>query len=165
MEDIKTKALNRPEIDAYNDLTACTSQIIYASEPLERRLKGASRTGWRDLRLATNRLLSVIRTVSETIPEEKRVQLVKNARYCQVKLVYGPQAAKDPEMHLLRTEDLAVIISAASEQCKLCMGTDGECRSCQLGKAFDRTSWVSRGRRGWWEVLAEAEQPVREEEA
>jgi len=103
--------------------------------------------------------MATIRTISETIPEEKRRQIRKNAEHCRVKLAYGPQAAHDPEMHLIRTEEFGVILYAALEQCKLCMGSADQCRTCQLGKAVDRVSWMSRGGRAWWEVFAETDRP------
>ena len=164
-KEITERPLNRVEIDAYNDLTACTSQLIWGSEPLEKRLKENTKTGWRDLRLAISRLSAVIQMIGDTIPMEKRRQLRRTAEHCRVKLIYGPEAAKDPEMHLIRTEDFGVIMYAALEQCQICMGSGDQCRTCQLGKALDRTSWVSRGSKAWWQVFAEADRPAEKEGA
>ncbi|MBQ8130150.1 MAG: hypothetical protein IJ175_07865 [Clostridia bacterium] len=44
-KEITERPLNRVEIDAFNDLTACTSQLIWGSGTLEKRLKENTKTG------------------------------------------------------------------------------------------------------------------------
>ena len=152
------RSLDRWEIDAFNDATAAMERLIFAEEALRDRLRQCVPHGWRDMRMITSRLRDLLHLTAETFPPEKRRQMRRHASHCRIKLVYGPEASKDPEMHLVMTDDLGVIIWSCAERCKVCMGTDGECRRCQLGKALDRVSYVSREGRPWWSVFESQQQ-------
>ena len=152
------RSLDRREIDAFNDATAAMERLIFAEEALRDRLRECVPHGWRDMRMITSRLRDLLHLTAETFPPEKRRQMRRHASHCRIKLVYGPEASKDPEMHLVMTDDLGVIIWSCAERCKVCMGTDGECRRCQLGKALDRVSYVSREGRPWWSVFESQQQ-------
>ena len=153
------KYLNRAETDAFNDLAAGLLCLQSAGERMEERLRGNVPDGWRDLRMITTRLMSLLNLITQTIPENKRKQVVRHANACCVKLTYVPEAHRDPDVHLLLTEDLGVLLKAASDRCKVCMGTKGECDTCKLGHALDHTSFLSRGAPGvggtWWEIFSE----------
>ena len=157
------KPINRQESDAYNDLAAAVTMLTSVQEALEARMR-LVKNGFRDYRGALSALMRLMTAMSETIPPEKRRQMRKHAEHVRIKLAYGPEASRDPEMHLVMTQDFGVILQAAGEQCKLCMGGGDDCRRCQLGKALDRASYVSREGRAWWEVFQSAERPAAEGE-
>lgn len=146
-----------PEIEAITRLMACASEIEYMQQPLMERLRACTDNGWRDLRMLYSVAKKLVATLSGTLPETKRRTVLKNAASVRIKLVYGPQAAKDKDVRLLLADDLGVIIAAASEQCKLCMGSGKQCRGCQLGKALDSAAWFDRGADAWWEVFSRGE--------
>lgn len=150
-----TKPANRIEVDAFYGLTVALSELFYAQEHMEKRLKMIP-GGWRDIRMVSTVLAKLLRKVLETFEPVKRRQIDKASRHMRHKITFGPEAAKEPEMFLITTEDLGVILCAATEHCKLCMGTRSQCKQCQLGKALDSTSFVSAGDRAWWEVFEQA---------
>jgi hypothetical protein len=158
------KPMNRAESDAYNDLAAAVTMLTGVDDALRERMR-LVRNGYRDYKGALSALMRLMRAMSETIEPDKRRQLRKHAEHVRIKLAYGPEASRDPEMHLVMTEDFGVILHAAGEQCKLCMEDGSACRRCQLGRALDRASYVSREGRAWWEILQGAERPVDAGEA
>lgn len=146
-----------PEIEAITRLGACASELIYIQDILQPRLKEQTTNGWRDLRMISSVMLKLVHRLGETLPENKRRTIRKNMESVRIKLVYGPQAAKDKDIRLLLADDLGVIIVAAAEHCKLCMGTGNQCRVCQLGRALDSAAWFDRGSSAWWEVFGQSD--------
>ena len=161
MNPMKTKPANREETDAYNDLAAAHYCICYVEGVMRERLRLIP-GGWRDLRLMRTLAEKLLKSLLSTFEEQKRRQIQKNAQYCRVKFRYGPEASRDPEMHLILSEDLGYIMVAALDTCQTCLGTAAQCKSCRLGKALDRVSFVSRGDDPWWVA---ADKTQREEKA
>lgn len=155
-KEIPVLPARQQEVDAYNDLNAALSSILYAKEPIRRRVQLIP-NGWRDLCMIAKRLEKLSGDLICTFEQQKRLQIYKTAKYARLKYIVAPEAARDPETHLILSEDLGMIIHAAMEHCKICMGTDAQCKKCQLGRALDRTSYVSREGKGWWEIAAERE--------
>lgn len=147
---------NWEEIEAMTKLMACASEVEYMQETLKARLQACTAGGWRDLRMITAVMLSLVRRLAATLPDVKKRTIAKNMASVRIKLVYGPQAAKDKDVRLLMADDLGVIICAAAEQCKLCMGTAKQCRQCQLGRALDSAAWFDRQDSAWWEVFSKS---------
>lgn len=157
------KRANRREIDAFYGLAACLSFLIDASGDKERDEKGMledrSRLipgGWRDLRLIRTKTENLLKCILNTFEPEKQRTIAKQMDHLRIKTVFGPEASKDPEMFMLPTEDLALLIYAATQECKLYMCPSGDCARCKLGKVLDSASFVSRGDRAWWEVFEHA---------
>ena len=156
MEEKRTPpilAMNRLETEAYDDMAASLRLLMSVDGTMRQRMR-LIRNGYRDYRGACAGLRRLMQAMSETIPEEKRRQLRRHADMVRIKRIYGPEASKDPEMHLVLTEDFAVIVYAAFEGCRTCMGTAQDCGRCQLGRALDHVSFLSRGDRAWWEIAA-----------
>lgn len=154
MEQETKRALSHTEYSALTSLMACASEVEYMQPYLSERLRGMTRTGWRDLRMVSGVMRRLVGQICGTVPDQKRLVLRKQAEHTRIKLCYGPQAAADPDIRLVPGEDLGVIITAAAEQCKLCMGTAKQCRACLLGRALDSAAWFDRGQDAWWEVFA-----------
>ena len=160
MKEIKIKNMNRAEADAVNSCMAALDRLRASEEALEMRLRSCLPYGWRDWRMVNAVLTRLVHDIVQSAPEEKRRQVKKHAEHCRVKMVYGLEAARDPEMHLILTEDFGVILQATSEQCRLCMGPAEDCQRCMLGGALDRASYRSREGQAWWQVFAEVESPA-----
>ena len=88
-----------------------------------------------------------------TFDEKKRAQIDRQMRNMRMRVVFGPEASREPESIIITTDDLAVLLCAAGESCKMRMCKPGECNACQLGKVLDRCSFVTRENRAWWEVI------------
>lgn len=108
------------------------------------------------MRMLSKRLEGLVLCLLNTFEEDKQRVIGKQMRHLRLKTVFGKEAAKDPEVFMLPTEDLGIIIRAATGECKLRMCPPSECARCQLGKVIDGASFVSRGNRAWWEVFEQA---------
>lgn len=150
--EIKTMPTNRAQIDAYNFLRACAYDLKEAQEPMKKRLKLLPH-GWRDLRMLTTVLEHLCEDLKWTFEPEKREHIIRNGDRIQHKLVFGPSATPENDDYLMSKQDMGVLIYAASKQCELCLGSPQDCRQCTLGRTMDRTSFVSRQDRAWWEVF------------
>lgn len=148
---IKTMPTNRAQIDDYNFLKACEFDLKEAQKTLEKRVRLIP-GGWRDLRLITKVLENLLDNILLTFEPEKREHIKRNAERCQHKLIFGRPAVPQADDYLMSKKDTAMLIHAASKQCQLCLGTPQDCKQCDLGRTFDRISFVSRQNRAWWEV-------------
>ena len=159
---IKQRRANRKETDAYYGLAAALSCLLEAAGDkedkdappgeLEERAKLIP-GGLRDLRCATGLIRRLLPNMLLTFEPEKRRSIGRQIQYLRIKTVFGPQAHKDKEMLMVPIEDVGLLVQAATEACKIRMCAAGECSQCELGKAIDRASFVSRGNRAWWEVF------------
>lgn len=156
---LPTKRANSAEIEEYNFLCAALKDLETASAddgPLYKRIHMIP-GGWRDIRMLYTRLESLLRDVWFTFAPIKRAQIRRTQDRLRHKLVMGPQVTKDEHQYVLCEYDFGILLFAATEYCKTCMGTPGECRKCQLGKVLDATSFISRGEdRSWWEAMESA---------
>lgn len=149
------KRSNRQEIDAFYLMAATLSAMLTCEKDLEARAKMVP-GGWRDLRLIRTKTENLLRCILHTFEPVKQYSIDKQMQHLRLKTVFGPEAAKEPEMFMLPTEDLALLIHAATQECKLLMCPSGDCARCRLGKVLDSASFVSRGDRAWWEVFEQA---------
>lgn len=149
------KRANRDEIDAFYLLSAALSTTASAEEILEKRARMIP-GGWRDLRMIRARLENLVLCLLNTFEPEKQRNIGKQMQHMRLKTLFAPEASKDPEMFMLPTEDLGILIRAATEACKERMCTAGECPRCPLGRVLDMASFVSRGDRAWWQVFEQA---------
>lgn len=149
------KRSNRREIDAFYLLAAATSAVLTCEIDLEARAKLIP-GGWRDIRLLRSKMEGLMQCLVHTFEPDKQRNIAKQMQYLHIKTTFGPEASKDPEMFMLPTEDLALLIHAATQECKLLMCPSGDCARCRLGKVLDSASFVSRGDRAWWEVFEQA---------
>ena len=163
------KRAYRDEVDAFYAMCAALSAMIDAAGDKEdvdaqgKMIKGklADRArlipgGYRNLRCIETMMKNMILDMQHTFEPEKRRVIEKQIRHLRLKTVFGQQATKDPEVFMLPTEDLALLIHAATGECKLRMCLPSECAQCRLGKVIDGASFVSRGNRAWWEVFEQA---------
>ena len=81
-----------------------------------------------------------------------------------MRVVFGPEASHEPETVMMDIEDLAVMLHAASGECRLRMCKPDECNHCQLGEVIDRCSFVTRDNRAWWEVIEAARKENNDEQ-
>lgn len=149
------KRANRKEIDAFYILAAATSAVMTVEEDLNARAQLIP-GGWRDVRMLVSKMQNLMQCLIHTFEPEKQQSIAKQMNHLRIKTVFGPEASKDPEMFMLPTEDLAILIHAATQECKLLMCPSGDCARCRLGKVLDSASFVSRGDRAWWEVFEQA---------
>ena len=91
-----------------------------------------------------------------TFDEKKRGQIARQMKHMRVRVVFGPEASHEPETVMMDIEDLAVMLHAASGECRMRMCKPDECSHCQLGQVIDRCSFVTRDNRAWWEVIEAA---------
>lgn len=159
---IPQKRANRREIDAYYALAAALSFLLEAAGDKEDDDPGllSERAklvpgGLRELRCAAAMLKSVVPNMLLTFEREKQRSISKQIQHLRIKTIFGPEAHKDKETLMVPIEDVGLLVRAATEACKVRMCTAGECSQCDLGKAIDRASFVSRGERAWWEVFEE----------
>ena len=87
---------------------------------------------------------------------KKRAQIDRKMRNMRFRVVFVPDASREPESVIVSVDDLAVLLYAAGEECRLRMCKPGECNACQLGQVLDRCSFVTRENRAWWEVIEAA---------
>lgn len=149
------KRANRKEIDAFYMLAAATSAVMTVEEDLEARAKLVP-GGWRDVRLLRSKMQNLMQCLIHTFEPEKQHSISKQMHHLRIKTVIGPEAHKDPELFVLPINDLALLIHASTQECKLLMCPSGDCARCRLGKVLDSASFVSRGDRAWWEVFEQA---------
>ena len=153
---LPTKRANSAEVEEYNFLCAALKDLETAGKedgPLCKRIHLIP-GGWRDIRMLEKRLENLLRDIWFTFEPNKRAQIRRTQDRLRHKLVMGPQVTKDEHQYVLCEADFGVLLFAATEYCKTCMGTPAECGRCQLGKVLDATSFISRGDdRSWWEVM------------
>lgn len=155
MEVLPTRHANRTEMDAFYHLCGALDAMLRAEESLQARVR-LMPGGWRDLRMIRAVTEKLIRRMVHTFEPEKRPQITRQMHHMRLRTVFGPEAQREPECMLLSLDDVGVLIYAASQECRIRLCMAGECPKCQLGKALDRVSLVSRKGRAWWEVLNEA---------
>lgn len=151
------KPANRAEMDSFNYLSACLTDMLEAQKTLEKRARMVP-GGWRNLRMMTAVLENFLTDMLGTFEADKLRQIQRTSKSVRHKLVFSKAVIDEGEQFLIAMDDLGYLVSAAvSGQCKICMGSPAECRQCQLGKVLDGVSFVTRGDRGWWEVFEQAE--------
>ena len=157
------KRANRREIDTFYGMAACLSFMLDAAGDKQREIHGNLEErarlvpgGLRDLRMLRTRMENLFTSMLHTFEPDKQRAIVKQMNYLRIKTVFGPEAHKDPEMFMLPIEDLAILIHAATQECKVHMCPAADCARCKLGKALDSASFVTRGDRAWWEVFEAA---------
>lgn len=160
---VGTARANRRQMDAYYGLCAALSCLVDAAGDKDEEISGVlverARLipgGLRDLRCAETLVKQLAQNLLLTFERDKRGNIRRQVHHLRIKTVYGAEAHKDPEVILLPTQDLALLVSAATEACRLRMCGAGECSRCRLGKVLDTASYVSRGNRAWWEVFDQA---------
>lgn len=149
---LPTKPANRLEMDTFYRLAAATYTLKSYHEDLKTRTKMIP-GGWRDLRACVALMDKLIDRIMPTFDERKRTHIERQMRNMRMRVVFGPEASREPESIIVTTDDLAVLLCAAGESCKMRMCKPGECNACQLGKVLDRCSFVARENRAWWEVI------------
>ena len=149
------KRANRREIDAFYLMAASLSAFLTCEEDLKARAKMIP-GGWCTLRMLRTRAENLLKCILNTFEPEKQLAISKQMYKLHIKTVFGPEASKDPEMFMLPIEDLALLIHAATQECKMLMCPAGDCARCKLGKVLDSASFVTRGDRAWWEVFEQA---------
>lgn len=149
------KRANRDEVDTFYLLAAALSALMSGEELLKSRAQMIP-GGWRDLRMIRAKLENLVLCMLNTFELDKQHHIGRQMQHIRIKTVFGPEASKDPEMFMLPIEDLALLVHASTQECKLGMCPSAECARCKLGKVLDRVSFVSRGDRAWWEVFEQA---------
>lgn len=149
---LQKKAANRAEVDAYYMLDAFRVKLYRIAPDIEKRLRLVP-GGWRDMRLMQAKMDNLMMGLSGTFEPEKAAQIERMGQSIQVRLDFNRAVVRENDMMLVDMEELGVLITAASEACKLRMCEPQECRKCQLGRVLDKMSWVSRENRAWWEVF------------
>lgn len=157
------KRANRREIDAFYGMAAALSMLLEAAGDKELEEPGILTEraklipgGLRDMRCAAALMKDLVPTMLHTFEPDKQRSIGKQMKHIRIKTTFAPEAHKEPEMFMLPISDLALLIRAATESCKVRMCSPGECSQCVLGKVIDRASFVSRGNRAWWEVFEQA---------
>lgn len=156
------KAANRAEVDAYYYLDAFSKSLAQQVEPAMEKRMHMVPGGWRDLKLIQSKLKNLLRTLGGTFEPQKATQIIRMGQSVRIKLEFNRQAVRDMDLMLVEMDEMGVLITAASQHCKLQMCEPSECRKCQLGRVLDKLSWVSRENRAWWEVF---EAKLREADA
>ena len=146
------KAANRAEVDAYYYMDAFYDAIGRIKGDMEKRLKMLP-GGWRDMNLVYSKMGRLLRELSGTFEPEKALQIKRMGQSVRVRLEFNRPVVAANDMFLVDMQEMGVLITAASQHCKLNMCMPHECRKCQLGKVMDKLSWVSREDRAWWEVF------------
>ena len=155
-KNLPKKRANRNEVDTYYLLCASLSAMMSGEAHLEKRARLIP-GGWRDLRMMRARLENLVLDMLATFEPDKQRHIGRQMQNLRLKTVFGPEAAKDPEMFMLQIEDVGVLVRAATQGiCKINMCPQAECARCQLGKVLDRCSFVTRCDRAWWEVFEQA---------
>lgn len=149
---IATKPANRLETDTFYRVVSSLNSLALAQDDLKARahlIPG----GWRDLRACLALEKKLVHNLLLTFDEKKRGQIARQMKHMRVRVVFGPEASKEPETVMMDVEDLAVMMHAASGECRMRMCRPDECNNCQLGQVIDRCSFVTRDNRAWWEVI------------
>lgn len=150
------KASNRAQYSAYLMMGAAYEAMEEAVEVLTPRARLIP-YGARDLTLARNILRDMVSNMLHTFEPVKQEQIAKSAKHMRIKTVFAPDVVKEGERIIIEVEDLALLVNAAQQECKMRLCAPGECHKCILGGVLDKVSVVSRGNRAWWEVLGRAE--------
>lgn len=149
------KRANRDQYNAYLYLGAAYETLADAVEILGPRAQLIP-YGLRDLKMIYRTLGDLCTNMLHTFDVEKQRQIKRTVKAMRIKTVIGPSVVKEGEQILIDTGDLAVIVNAAQQECKMRLCTPDQCRQCMLGQVLDRVSFVSRGNRAWWEVFEQA---------
>ena len=142
---------NGQDFDRILAFFAGFAAVDEARKHLERRVRLIP-GGWRDLCLVHAKLDKLTKTIMETIPPEKRRNLIKMGHRSKFHIVLGPQATQtaSADEALLGFDDLDVLVLAAREQCKMCTDwSRGKCSRCELGKTLDRVLRYDRNGKDW----------------
>ena len=152
---LPTKPSNRLEMDTFYRIVASLDSLLKGEEDLKARahlIPG----GWRDLRACAALMNKLVGNLLETFDEKKRLQVARQMQHMRIRVVFGPEASREPEMVMMDVEDLAVLVHAATQECRMRLCKPDECNRCQLGEVLDRCSFVTRDNRAWWEVIEAA---------
>ena len=150
-----TKPANQLEMDTFYRLAASAHTLKSFHEDLKARAQMIP-GGWRDLRACAALMDKLVRNLLETCDEKKRLQVARQMKHMRIRVVFGPEASREPETVMMDVEDLAVLVHAATQECRMRLCKPDECNRCQLGEVLDRCSFVTRDNRAWWEVIEAA---------
>ena len=160
---LPTKPANRLETDTFYRIVSSLNSLLLAQDDLKARahlIPG----GWRDLRACLALMEKLVHNLLQTFDEKKRGQIARQMKHMRVRVVFGPEASHEPETVMMDIEDLAVMLHAASGECRMRMCKPDECNHCQLGQVIDRCSFVTRDNRAWWEVIEAARKENNDEQ-
>lgn len=155
-EKLPTKPANRLEMDTFYRIVASLDSMLKGQDDLKARAHLIPGGGWRDLRACAALMDKLVRNLLETFDEKKRLQVTRQMKHMRIRVVFGPEASREPETVMMDVEDLAVLVHAATQECRMRLCKPDECNRCQLGEALDRCSFVTREGRAWWEVIEAA---------
>lgn len=126
--------LNSAEANGIYQLTASATCMKAMQETMKRRL-GMTKTGMKNLRMATTYLEKCNREVLDSVPVEKQIALIRNAKHVRHKLFFkGDAGVHDGELVLITSDVFFTLLARAHEMCLWC---DRDCNKCRAGKAFD----------------------------
>lgn len=150
------KASNRAQYAAFMLMGAAYEAMEEVVEVLSPRARLIP-YGLRDLTLARNILRDTVSNMLHTFEPVKQAQIARSTKAMRLKTVFTPDVVKEGERIIIEVEDLALLVNAAQQECKMRLCDPGECHKCILGGVLDRVSVISRGNRAWWEVLGRAQ--------
>ena len=112
-------------------------------DKLEKRLKSMP-NGWRDARMIQTVLGRLIDNLSETIPPEQRISILKNLMNQEIRI--GTSAvASVPDFTLVPLKSAYILSQAAMDnQCLFCAKSVMDARKCELRKALDAFTTIDR---------------------
>lgn len=112
-------------------------------DKLEKRLKSMP-NAWRDARLIQTVLGRLIDSVSETIPPEQRIAILKNLMHQEIRIGTAATASA-PDFTLVPLKSVYVLVDAAMDSvCDFCNKSVMDARKCELRRALDAFTTLDR---------------------
>lgn len=123
--------------------------MLCAVETLHTRLEAIDRVD--DCKRISEEITQIFHEVVATIPDDKKASLVRMLPHVRYSVTITPRVAKEQRISHYLLEDVATVVLAAHEQCKLCAQPEA-CRRCQLGRCLDRMLPLDRQGSSWADV-------------
>lgn len=122
----------------------CALEHNLNTEPaatLEKRIRSAGKTCWRDWRLAARLVNKVLNQVLDTLPINNYAQLDAQLRGMELRFIPSRSASTPVDYIMVRQDHLRALgLHATKNECGMCMKSPAEAKDCELHKVL---AWVA----------------------
>ena len=139
--------LRGAELESLFALLAGMKEIQAAKESMENRFRSIP-GGYRDISMIYAVLSKLIDKLLETVPDDKRQSLRRNAKYMVYRVYPAKPVSLPGDEAVVYAKDLSVLAKTAHDYA--CTACDNDCNKCEIGQALDRIMVQCRARKESW---------------
>lgn len=137
------------DVDTFFRFSTAVENLFESVDYMANRLEATGHL--EDVKRIAAETKNILLDISKTFYPEKREVLAKLSKSAQTRIVFRKSVTPEPDAVWIFSKELQTLISKAHEECKLCMHPE-RCKSCDLGKAFDRCISIDREKTSWQNI-------------